>query len=315
MRTLQAIHAELVQAEEALLRWNKLTASTRALTAERQERREALNKAEQVLAKEHADVEELESFSLKALLAALSGDKAERLSRERREELAAQLRRDQARRDLEDIERRLTALQAELRALPDPTARISALREEKAACLRHAGGAAGVQLARLEERLAAVHGRQKELSEALEAGRQVLTALGWMSQSLDSAEDMGVWDMWGGGMLVTLAKHQHLDEARLAADQVQQAIRSFRAELADVSLHTEGPRVEIGEFSSFADYFFDGIFADLAVQNQIHASQSSVYRTRSEVEQIISRLAQLARQTDREEQELTRERTELIDRT
>ena len=315
MRTLQAIHAELVQAEEALLRWNKLTASTRALTAERQERREALNKAEQVLAKEHADVEELESFSLKALLAALSGDKAERLSRERREELAAQLRRDQARRDLADIEARLQSAEADLEGHSDPSGRIAALREEKADCLRRSGGQTGARLAQLDEQISEVHIRQKDLSEALGAGQQVLTDLDWMARALDSAEDLGVWDMWGGGTLVTLAKHQDLDEARLAADQVQRSMRTFRAELADVALVLEDPQVEVGDFACFADYFFDGLFADLAVQEQIHASQDSVFRTRSEVDRAIARLAELARQADQTAQELVRARAELIDQT
>ena len=312
MRTIDEVNAELEQVRDQLARRKKLLSVRDNLLEQRRERQRTEEETAQALYREESDVEELEHMSFKALLAALKGDREEQLSRERREALSARLRHDQAVRDLEDIQRRIEALEEELRPLVDCSARLRELMEEKAAVLRAQGGAEGERLADLEEELAQVRARRKELGEALYAGRQVLSAAGRMESSLDSAASMGTWDMLGGGLFATAAKHQHLDEARYAADEVQGALRSFRTELADVSMKIESPTVEVGQFATFADYFFDGLFADWAVQNRIHDAQWSVSSVRSKVEQVMNRLRYMDEEEERRSVALERERGEIL---
>ena len=312
MRTLEEINAELAQLAEHQARRKKALSAYDDLEKQRRERKNTERETAIALEKEHADVEELERMSLKALLAMLKGDKEERLSRERREELTAKLRHDQAVRDLEEIERRIAELNKELGQLPDRGPRMQALLEEKAEILRAQGGEQGVRLAELERELAETASRRRELREAMDAGREVLYAVGAMEESLDDAAAMGTWDMLGGGFFATAAKHQHLDEARYAADGIQRAMSRFRTELADVVVPIETPTVEVGEFATFADYFFDGFFADWAVQSRIHDAQGGVAHTRDRVEQVMDRLQGMDGVEQAHAVDLEMEREELL---
>ncbi len=314
-KTMEGLNAALDAARGALARRKKLQSMRADLAGQREERRGVERETAQVLRRERADVEKLEKLSLASLLCALKGDKEEALARERREELTAQLKHDQAVRDLEDIERRIRDLDGALAALAGAEAEYGRALGEKEAFLRAQGGAAGARLSALEEEQAALEARRREIREARQAGQSLLSAVGQMEDSLSEAEDLGTWDIWGGGMLTTMAKHERLDQARWAADQVQRLLRSFRTELADVSLDMEGPSVEIGEFATFADYFFDGLFADLAVQDQIHASQDSVYRTRAGVERVMAKLEAQEREAAARAQALEGERRALVEAT
>ena len=158
MRTIDEVNAELEQVRDELARRKKLLSVRDNLLEQRRERQRTEEETAQALYREESDVEELEHMSFKALLAALKGDREEQLSRERREALSAKLRHDQAVRDLEDIQRRIEALEEELRPLVDCSARLRDLMEEKAAVLRAQGGAEGERLADLEDALAELYG-------------------------------------------------------------------------------------------------------------------------------------------------------------
>lgn len=136
---LQQINEEWKRLEEARERRERLDRRIDDLRAQRRERKEKEEECAGILAKERADVEALEKRGLKSFLAALSGEKEERLSRERREELEAAVRYDQARRDLEYIDDQLRALLGQREALEDPAGELERLRKEKEALLRSMG--------------------------------------------------------------------------------------------------------------------------------------------------------------------------------
>ena len=83
--------------------------------------------------------------------------------------------------------------------------------------------------------------------------------------------------MLGGGLLTTMAKHGHLDDAQAGIGWAQQCLSRFRTELADVR-DMELPQVQVGEFATFADYFFDGIFVDWYIQSRIRTHASGGWR-------------------------------------
>lgn len=311
-RSIEAVNAELNETRTLIARHKKLSAQRVDLWAQEAERRERERETAQILAREQGDVEKLSRMSFTSLLASLKGDRDEQLSREKREELAAALQHDQAVRALEDIGARLKALTQELSGLADGQARYQRLLAEKAELIRAAGGTDGARLATLEEEQESLRLEIRELDEAATAGQAALCAMDRMTDSLSSAENWGQWDMLGGGLLTTMAKHEHIDEARDEAAEVQMLLSSFRTELADVSV-TDLPEVQVGEFETFADYFFDGLFADWAVQSEIHDSQSSVERARSQTEQILYRLSERKQELGDRLAALEQERDTLLD--
>ena len=124
-----------------------------------------------------------------------------------------------------------------------------------------------------------------------------------MLSSLDSAEGWGTWDLFGGGLISDLAKHSHLDEAQGAIEHLQSELRRFKTELADVTIHAD-MQVNVDGFLRFADYFFDGLFADWAVLDKISQSQSQVQNTKSQIEGVLSRLNSMMQAVEQEQAQI-----------
>ena len=126
----------------------------------------------------------------------------------------------------------------------------------------------------------------KEVQEARYAGLRALDSLRAAQKALESARGWGIFDILGGGTISTLVKHSKLDRAREHIENAQYALKKFRHELADVDL----PDVRIDGLLTFADFIFDGFFADLLVQQRINEARRQIERTCRQVEDILRRL-------------------------
>ena len=308
---LNEINRELKELNEALARQGRMEAQWKDLQDQRAERERRVMETGRVFRKEQDDVDRLEKGGLRALLLSLTGDREVRLSQERREELAARLQYDQARRDAEDLEERIRDLLQEREELRAVRTRLEALLGEKAERLKELGGTGGTRLAELDRALDALAAQRREVGEALHAGRQAEQALSGVLDSLDSAESWGTWDMLGGGLFTTMAKHGHIDDARAGIDHAQRALSRFRTELADVR-DMELPQVQIGEFATFADYFFDGFFMDWMVQSKIQDAQEGVSEVHVRVLNALRNLERMDQNLAEEQDGLKREREGLL---
>jgi hypothetical protein len=119
--------------------------------------------------------------------------------------------------------------------------------------------------------------------------------------------------MIGGGALTTMVKHSRIDDARAAAHVVQQALRRFQRELADVDERTTIV-AELGSFETFADYFFDGLIADWIVQSKIERSLAQSTDMRDRVRLAVRALRRRLEANQRQIDEITRQRQQLIER-
>ena len=126
----------------------------------------------------------------------------------------------------------------------------------------------------------------KEVQEARYAGLRALDSLRAAQKALESARGWGIFDILGGGTISTLVKHSKLDQAREHIENAQYALKKFQRELADIDL----PDVRIDGLLTFADFFFDGFFADLLVQQRINEARRQIERTCRQVEDILRRL-------------------------
>lgn len=308
---LNQINGELKRLNEGLARQSRLEAQLGDLREQRAERDRRVQETARIFREEQDDVDRLEKGGLRALLLSITGDKEIRLSQERREALAAKLQYDQAQRDLEDIDGRIRAVLGEKDSLRIDRIRRDALLEEKAELLKALGGETGARLTELEQQLDELENQRREVGEALSAGRAAETALSSVLNSLDSAENWGTWDMFGGGMFATMAKHGHLDDAQTNIVYVQHHLSRFRTELADVQ-RMDVPQVCIGEFATFADYFFDGLFADWFVQSRIHDAQDGVSEVHTKVLHALRQLEQMDETMQGEQNALEVERQTLL---
>ena len=307
---------EIDQAIEALTaaqaRRKQLDAQIEELHRQRGERQAKVDETAQSFRKEQDDVDKLEKGGVHAFLLTLIGHKEERLDKERREALAAKLQYDQARSDLEYLENKLNGLIRERDGLRDAPEQLEALWTEKAELVKAMGGQTGARLVELDRQLADLSHQQKELEEAISAGENAKRLLGQVQNDLDSARNWGTWDMLGGGLIATMAKYDRLDSAQSSIQAAQRALSDFRTELADVS-RLQVPNIQIGEFATFADYFFDGIFSDWYVQSSIKTAQEGVSEVLMKLTATLRNLDVILQDVVRRRAPLEAKREELLD--
>lgn len=309
---LQEIDQAIARLTAAEARRKQLTAQIEELHRQRGERQAKVDETAAIFRKEQDDVDKLEKGGLRALLLSLTGDKEERLDQERREALAAKFQYDQARSDLEYLEDKLSDLIREREGLLSAPSQLEELWEEKAELVKSMGGPRGEQLVALDRERTDLAHQQKELGEAISAGENAKHLLGQVQDDLDSARSWGTWDMLGGGLIVTMAKHDRLDSAQSSIRAAQRALSDFRTELADVG-RLEVPNIQIGEFATFADYFFDDIFSDWYVQSSIKKAQDGISEVRMKLTAALRTLTATRQDLDDRQAQLDKERENLLD--
>ena len=287
-------------------RKQKLEASAAELRRQRDTYAARAEELKEAMREEQADVDRLEGRSLAAFFYNVVGKMDEKLTQERQEAYAARVRYDAAARELAGAEEDLARCQAELGTLDGCEEQYAALLREKTQAVKAAGGAAAEQILRMEEREAYLESQERELGEASAAGQSALATADGILESLSSAEGWGTWDLIGGGLIADLAKHSKLDEAQAAVEYLQSQLRAFRTELADVTISADF-QVNIDGFLRFADYVFDGIFADWAVLDRINQAQAQVEDTRAQICAVLDRLGQMTDQAERERAGLRQE--------
>lgn len=303
--------AALRQLRQQVDRLQQLEAMRDDLCRQKQQLTEKIDSLARSMAKEQADVERLTGRSLAALFYQVTGQMEEKLTRERREAYAAQMKHATALREREKVEAALRRVEAERWQLRDSPARYEQCKAEKAAALRQSGSPAGRQLQQQEQQLTALEKQQKELNEAIAAGQAALQTAQRVVDLLDSAEGWATWDMLGGGLLSDMAKHSRLDEAQAAVEQLQIQLRRFHTELADVQIAAD-MQVRVEGFLQFADFFFDGLLVDWMVRDRIEQSRAQARQTRDQIEAMLRRLTDMARDAAYQSQQIARQREALL---
>ena len=280
---------ELGALREKLARKSKLETMTTSLRAQIAELRAEEQRLDQIRAKEQAAADRLERASLASFFYAITGRKEEKLDQETAEAYAAAVKHASAVRQAEAAERELYALADELRGFDGVEAQYERAFAAKAEAVKAENRACGAEICRIEDRLGQIEIQDCEIDEALSAGSAALAQISVIEGELGSAEGWGTWDLLGGGLISDLAKHSHLDSAQVQIDGLQDLLRRYHTELADVAVAAD-IQAQIDGFLLFADYFFDGLFADWAVLDSIHGSQEQISATRWQVVDVQSRL-------------------------
>ena len=286
---MEYLNQQIRLLQQKVARKNYLEKHIAELRKQRTALQYKVSSLEKTAMKEEADVARLEGRSLAAFYYNVIGKMDEKLDQERREAYAARVKCDAAASELHSVEQDLAMCSAELGTLALCEEHYRLCLEEKAAAIKASGQPDGLEILRLETLIQVQECHLKELREALDAGNSALFTAKSILSSLDSAEDLGTWDMFGGGMLVDLAKHDHLDTAQSMVEKLQVQLLRFRTELTDVRIDSD-LQISIDGFTRFADFFFDGLFADWAVMDRIDQAQSQVRRTRDQISSVLRKL-------------------------
>lgn len=260
---------------------------------------------------EQQDVERLEGNTLTALYHWVMNDKSEVLERERTEMVEAKIRFDEAAAAVDEARSRGEELRRALAAISDPEHEIASLEGELEVLLTAGDSAAGAELREIGGRETELASAQAEIVEAQRAGETALLRLQSVSDSLSSAASWGTWDMLGGGMVATYVKQQKMRDAQQGMASARGALEAFDHELRDVQRVVDSD-LELDGLTSFADYFFDGLFIDWIVQSKINDGKRSVDAACGQVRSILRGLARDLDGAREESRGLSGRRAELL---
>ena len=261
---------------------------------------------------EQEDVEKLEGKSLANYFFQVIGKLDDKRTEERKEAAAARVKLDAAERELAGVDSEIQEIRSQLSGLYGCENAYASAMQKKRAEVKTSGTLAGGEILELEGSIAFLESQKREICEALSAGRDALRAADDVLSELKSAQDWNTWDIIGGGGILThMVKHGHLDDAQSKVMALQGMLRKFKTELADINIQAN-MQVNVDGFLRFADYFFDGLFADWAVGNRISESQSSVVSVRYKIEHAMNKLTGMDQAADRQIEALKAKIEELV---
>ena len=131
---------------------------------------------------------------------------------------------------------------------------------------------------------------RREVNEAIDAADDALYHLESARRCLDSAGTWGLFDIFGGNLLTGLIKHSKMASAEREIDDARYALQRFSKELRDVSGFSS---IHIGDFLTFADFFFDGFVMDVIVQSKISTAKRQCDNAIRQVEDIRKKLVMI----------------------
>ncbi|WP_346886764.1 hypothetical protein [Clostridium sp. UBA4395] len=283
------INEELIAAKEKVWRKEKFEGMIRHTeeTLEKEVNRKI--ELEKALKDEDKDVKKLESLSITNIFYSILGSKDQQLDKERQEFLAAKLKYDECCHSVLMLEKDLESYKVSFNNLLDADAEYEAVLKKKEGFILGLNNENSKKLLEIMDKIPSIEAQKKELQEAIAAGDAARNELQFVVDSLESADGWGTWDILGGGLLATAAKHSEIDKAKEYAQNTKIALMKFQNELADVDLAMDID-INIGSFETFADYFFDGLISDWIVQSKISDSLKSVCNVVYNVEDIIKSL-------------------------
>lgn len=119
---------------------------------------------------------------------------------------------------------------------------------------------------------------EKELDEAIAAADETIDLLDQAYASMNSARNWGFFDMLGGGFFSTMIKREKMNDGRYFMNKAKRSLTKLKDELDDVD-DLEDLDLNMDDFLSFADFFFDGFLADWLVQGRINDAREKIDQT------------------------------------
>ena len=99
--------------------------------------------------------------------------------------------------------------------------------------------------------------------------------------------------------MTDMLKHGDIDEAQKRIEELQVQLRNFKTELTDVRIEAT-ITIDIDEMLKFADYVFDGFFADYTVKHRIEDAIGQVKETEDKIDGLLKQLSRLEAENEKE---------------
>lgn len=286
--------SELQRLQSEIMEKQRTDAKLSDLFLQQSDLEKRTDELEKVKRKEQDDVDRLNARSLTAFFYRATGKMGEKLTKEEAEAYAAAVKYDAAKNELQAVNNDIEYCQRRLSDLQDCEQQYERVLKEKTEQIKQSGVPEAGRIMQIENEIAFLENQQKEIQEAINAGNQAFYIARKILEDLNSAKNWSTFDLMGGGLIADMAKYDKLNKVQDQIQDLQNALRGFRTELADVTERISGDLyVEIGDFLHFADYFFDGLFTDWMVYDKINDSRNRTMQTSDQIQKILGQLNEM----------------------
>lgn len=134
----------------------------------------------------------------------------------------------------------------------------------------------------------------KEINDVQIIINQILPLIDEAENKFRSARNWGFFDILGGGFITDLIKHSKLGAASDIMNRINYLLQDLQRELKEVVIPTDFS-MNTASFSTFADFVFDGILADVYMQSKIMTSMEQIRELRSRLLILKDKLTELSR--------------------
>lgn len=286
--------SELQRLQSEIMEKQRTDAKLSDLFLQQSDLEKRTDELEKIMRKEQDDVDRLNARSLTAFFYRATGKMGEKLTKEEAEAYAAAVKYDAAKNELQAVNNDIEYCQRRLSDLQDCEQQYEKVLKEKTEQIKQSGVPEAGRIMQIENEIAFLENQQKEIQEAINAGNQAFYIARKILEDLNSAKNWSTFDLMGGGLIADMAKYDKLNKVQDQIQDLQNALRGFRTELADVTERISGNLyVEIGDFLHFADYFFDGLFTDWMVYDKINDSRNRTMQTSDQIQKILGQLNEM----------------------
>lgn len=281
------INQKINKAREDIALKSILSKKLKSLESQLSSDEKELNELKRILEKEYKDIEKLEKISFASIISAIMKNKDEKMEKEQQEYLMAKIKYDESSSKVELLKENIQSIKDRLASLMYCENEYKSLISKKLGYIKSYGDEDKKnKILELEEEINKALREKKEVEEAEHAGRELLRAASSAKDFLEGAKNWGIFDIAGGDMISSIAKHNKINEAESQFRRISSLISRFNKELGDVSL--DG--LTFSTTTMAFDIFFDNIFTDFSVQNKINNSLDKVRDLIRKVESILRTL-------------------------
>lgn len=274
---------------------NELSGRKSALEAKAEELREVMNK-------EEADVQRLEKGGLKVFLYEIIGKSEEKLEKEKEEAYAAAVKYNSAVKELSDLIENINVLEAELKPLWYAEEDYEKAYSEKRNALKESGNPQAEELLENERVLQFLLNEEKELKEAVMAGKKAQRISEHLVSALEDAEHYSYLDIATRSSFSSFRKYDILEEAAELSQQLSSALNNFKAELADVEIYNDMD-ITVDSDARFMDWLFDNFFTDYRFLNNVKDLLSDAQKLKSDISYALAMLSDKLDENNKEQTE------------
>jgi len=225
--------------------------------------------------KEALDVERIRKESFSATLLKLVGLYKGKVEKEMEEMLHAKTRYDAASVQLTELECEASRLKSRIEELRRDKRAYEEEMERREALLKNSiSSEASKVYTKLCEEADYLSRQLTETEEALRAANRAYETCRSALEYLDEAEGWAAYDVWiSKGLISHMIKYDKIDMAQEAFARLNAQLNELRLELDDIDLDIDFPQISFDSATRFLDIWFDNIFTDLRVRNQIRDYQ------------------------------------------